>query len=60
MTFRKMVNRPDPPPASLATKIESGVQLFGALKSAWDVGQQVVGAARVVAPYVARGISALV
>ena len=60
MTFRKMVNRPDPPPASLATKINEGVELFGSLKAAYDVGKQVVGAARVVAPYVARGISALV
>jgi hypothetical protein len=61
MTFRKMVNRPDlPPPTSLASKINSGVELFGAMKSAWDVGKQVIGAARVAAPYVARGIAALV
>jgi hypothetical protein len=61
MTFRKMVNRDDgPPPASLASKINSGVELFGALKSAWDVGKNVLEAGRVVAPYVARGIAALV
>ena len=59
MTFRKMVNHHTPPPQTLATKIESGVQLFGALKSAWDVGKTIVDAGRVVAPYVARGIALL-
>ena len=58
MTFRKMVNH-HTPPQSLATKIESGVQLFGALKSAWDVGKSIVDVGRTVAPYVARGIALL-
>ena len=51
MTFRKMVNRPDPV-QSLASKVESGVQLFGALKTAYDVS-------KTLAPYVARGIAML-
>ena len=59
MTFRKMVPRPDPL-HSLATKVESGVQLFGALKNAYDVGKAFVNAGRLAAPYVARGIAALV
>ena len=59
MTFHKLVNRPDPP-RSLASKISDGVELFGALKSAWDVGRSVVNAGRIVAPYVASGIAALV
>ena len=59
MTFRKMVNH-HVPTQSLATKIESGVQLFGALKSAWDVGKTILDAGRVVAPYVARGTAAVV
>ena len=59
MTFHKMVNRPDPP-RSLASKILDGVELFGALKSAWDVGKSVINGGRVVAPYVASGIAALV
>ena len=58
MTFRKMVNRPDPV-QSLASKVESGVQLFGALKTAYDVGKTVVNVGRVAAPYVARGIAML-
>ena len=49
--FRKMYNKPDPT-TNIAQKIESGVQLFGAIKSAYDVG-------KVVAPYVARGVAAL-
>ena len=59
MTFRKMVNHDGPPP-TLASKINSGVELFGAMKSAWDVGKNALEAGRVVAPYVARGIAALV
>ena len=59
MTFRKMVNRPDPM-HSLASKVESGVQLFGALKTAYDVGKTFVNVGRAAAPYVARGIAALV
>ena len=58
MTFHKMVNH-HTPPQSLATKIESGVQLFGALKSAWDVGKSIVDVGRTVGPYVARGIALL-
>ena len=58
MTFRKMVNRPDPL-TSLATKVESGVALFGALKTAYDVGKTFVNVGRVAAPYVARGIAML-
>ena len=58
MTFHKLVNRPDPP-RSLASKITDGVELFGALKSAWEVGKTVVNAGRVAAPYVARGIAAI-
>ena len=58
MTFRKMVNRPDPM-HSLASKVESGVQLFGALKTAYDVGKTVLNVGRVAAPYVARGIAML-
>ena len=53
MTFRKMVNH-DQPTATLASKINSGVELFGALKSAWDVGRTIVDAGRTAAPYVAR------
>ena len=54
-----MVNRPDPV-QSLASKVESGVQLFGALKTAYDVGKTVLNVGRAAAPYVARGIAALV
>ena len=57
MTFRKLVNRPES--TTLASKINSGIELFGQLKCAYDVGRQVYNAGRVVAPYVARGISAL-
>jgi hypothetical protein len=53
MTFRKMVNNPTPQ-TTLAQKVESGVSMLGALKGAWDLGKEVVGAARVAAPYVAR------
>ena len=60
MTFRKMVNRDDQPPTTLASKINSGVELFGALKGAYEVGKSVLEAGRVAAPYVARGIAALV
>ena len=55
---RKMVNRLEPTP-SLAEKITSGVELFGSMKSAWDVGRQVVDAARIASPYIARGIAAV-
>ena len=55
MTFRKMVNRPDPM-HSLATKVESGVQLFGALKAGYDVAKTLVNVGRA---YVARGIAML-
>ena len=58
MTFRKMVNRPEPV-SSLASKVEGGVQLFGALKSAYDVGRTVVNVGRAAAPYAARGIAML-
>jgi hypothetical protein len=58
MTFRKMVNRPDPM-HSLATKVESGVQLFGALKAGYDVAKTLVAAGKIAAPYVARGIAML-
>ena len=58
MTFRKMVNRPEP--VSLASKIEGGVQLFGALKTAYDVSRTFVNVGRAAAPYVARSIAALV
>ena len=57
MMFRKLVNHQQP--TSLASKIESGVQLFGAVKSAWDVGKQVYQGAQVAAPYVARIASLL-
>lgn len=60
MTFRKMVNRPDPPPTSLASKITSGVELFGALKSTYEVGKNVWDVGSVAAPYAARGIAAFV
>jgi hypothetical protein len=58
MTFHKMVNRPGPI-QSLASKVETGVQLFGALKSAYDIGRTVVNVGRAAAPYVARGIAML-
>jgi hypothetical protein len=60
MTFRKMVNRPDQPPTTLASKINAGVELFGSLKGAYEVGKSVWDAGLVAAPYVARGIAALV
>ena len=53
MTFRKLVNNPTPQ-TTLAQKMESGVQLVGAFKGAWELGKDVLGAARVAAPYVAR------
>ena len=59
MTFRKMVNRPDPM-HSPATKVESGIQLFGALKAGYDVAKTFVNVGRAAAPYVACGIAALV
>ncbi len=57
MAFHKLVNHQ--PTTSLATKIEGGVQLFGAVKSAWDVGEQVYQGAQIAAPYVARIASLL-
>lgn len=48
MTFRKMMNRSDPA-YTLASKVESAVQLFGALKSVWDVEQGLVDAGRALA-----------
>ena len=44
--FRKMYNKVDPI-TSITQKVEKGVQLFGAIKSAYDV-------AKVVAPYAVR------
>ena len=40
-------------------KVEKGVQLFGALKTAYDVGKSIYGVARVAAPYAARIASVL-
>ena len=49
----KLVNRPDLL-KGFVRNVESGTQLFGAIKGAWDIGQTVLSAARVAAPYVAR------
>ena len=44
--FRKMYNRVDPI-TSITQKVEKGVQLFGAIKSAYDIG-------KTIAPYAVR------
>ena len=49
--FRKMYNKVDPI-TSITQKVEKGVHLFGAIKSAYDV-------AKVVAPYAVRVGAAL-
>ena len=49
--FRKMYNRVDPI-TSITQKVEKGVQLFGAIKSAYEVG-------KVIAPYAVRMGAAL-
>ena len=49
----KNVNRPDLL-KGFVRNVETGTQLFGAIKGAWDIGKTVLGAARVAAPYVAR------
>ena len=48
----KNVNRPDLL-KGFARNVETGTQLFGAIKGAWDIGKTVMGAVRVAAPYVA-------
>ena len=49
--FRKMYNRVDPI-TSITQKVEKGVQMFGAIKTAHDV-------AKVIAPYAVRAGAAL-
>jgi hypothetical protein len=49
----KNVNRPDLL-KGFVRNVETGTQLFGAIKGAWDIGKTVMGAVRVAAPYVAR------
>ena len=49
--FRKMYNRVDPM-TSITQKVEKGVQLFGAIKSVYDIG-------RTIAPYAVRMGAAL-
>ena len=56
--IRKMVNRPEP--TSLLQKAEHGVELFGQLKCAYDVGRGLYNVARVAAPYVASAARMLV
>ena len=53
---RKMVNRAEPT-TSLAQKIDSGVQLFGAMKGLYSVGKSVFDTAKIAAPYIARAAS---
>ncbi len=58
----KMVNRPDPIRSfahKVGTAAQVGAQLFGAVKSAWDIGRSVVQAGRIVAPYIATAASAV-
>ena len=49
---RKMINRAEP--TSLVQKIDSGVQLFGAMKGLYSVGKSVFDTAKIAAPYIAR------
>ena len=49
----KNVNRPDLL-KGFVRNVETGTQLFGAIKGVWDIGKTVLDAARVAAPYVAR------
>ena len=48
----KNVNRPDLL-KGFVRNVETGTQLFGAIKGAWDIGKTVMGAIRIAAPYVA-------
>jgi hypothetical protein len=49
--FRKMYNRVDPI-TSLSQKVEQGAQLFGTIKSIYEVG-------KAIAPYAARAAALL-
>ena len=54
----KNVNRPDLL-KGFVRNVETGTQLFGAIKGAWDIGKTVMGAVRVAAPYVATIAAAI-
>ena len=49
--FRKMYNRVDPI-TSLSQKVEQGAQLFGTIKTIYDVG-------KAIAPYAVRAAALL-
>jgi hypothetical protein len=49
--FRKMYNRVDPI-TSITQKVEQGAQLFGTIKTIYDVG-------KTIAPYAARAAALL-
>ena len=54
----RMVNRPDSM-RSFGKAVQTGASLFGAAKSAWEIGKTILQVGRAAAPYIATAARTL-